>query len=282
MTAYKVVRIKRYNVIFQFLFKSLNHRFINIDIKLPELLLPMENLIREKIMLNISRGSIQVVVSISGQNRLESCIDIRRVKSMMNYLNRNGIKVSNISLMDILAFTNHNKLSLVALDSTLRSFVSRTIDNIIINVIKQKEKEGSKMCSMIAGLLDNIARCSTEIEKITPKIEMEKQKMLIDRLNGFDNKLKQQGYNELKKIVMATFLQKSFFEEIKRLKMHVQRFRNQLLENTNAKELDFLSQEMHREITTLLNKADNVKVSYLGVKIKKYIEDIREILNNIE
>lgn len=64
--------------------------------------------------------------------------------------------------------------------------------------------------------------------------------------------------------------------------MHIQHYQKQLRRNVGAKELDFLLQETHREITTLLNKSEDVRISHIGVKIKKYIEDMREILNNIE
>lgn len=283
MTAYKMITVRKHNMMFQFVLKSLNHRFINIDIKLPDLLLQLENLIRQRIISNISRGSVQVIISVSGQNEFESFLDIRRVKRIINYLKKNGINVSCVSLTDIIALTNQNKSTIPKLDNTLKSFILRTVENLIKDVIKQKEKEGIKMGNAIVSLLGNIARLSKEIEKIIPKIEMEKQKMLVDKLNEFDNKLKlKKRYTELKKIVIATFLQRSFFEEIKRLNIHLQRFKKQLSRDTNAKELDFLSQEMHKEITTLLNKAEDVRISYLGVKIKRYIEDIREILNNIE
>ncbi len=278
-----MITVRKHNMMFQFVLKSLNHRFINIDIKLPDLLLQLENLIRQRIISNISRGSVQVIISVSGQNEFESFLDIRRVKRIINYLKKNGINVSCVSLTDIIALTNQNKSTIPKLDNTLKSFILRTVENLIKDVIKQKEKEGIKMGNAIVSLLGNIARLSKEIEKIIPKIEMEKQKMLVDKLNEFDNKLKlKKRYTELKKIVIATFLQRSFFEEIKRLNIHLQRFKKQLSRDTNAKELDFLSQEMHKEITTLLNKAEDVRISYLGVKIKRYIEDIREILNNIE
>lgn len=283
MTAYKNVSSTFHNIRYQFFFKSLNHRFINIDIKLPDFLLPLENIIREKILSSISRGYIQFNISTTTQNKTEQ-IDTNNLKKMLSCLKKEGINIPHLTLADIINFTNYyNRFNILKLDNSVKNFVLRMVDKILKDVIRQKEKEGTKMGRIIMRLVSKIESYSNKIEKIIPSLEVNKQKILAAKLNELNYQLKEpQQYNDVKRVIITAFLQKSFFEEIKRLKSHIHHFKQQVTKGCGAKELDFLLQEMHREITTLLNKAEEARVSHTGVKIKKFIEDMREILNNIE
>ncbi len=285
MTAYRVVHKKHNNITFQFIFKSLNHRFISIDIKLPDNLSPMEDIIRKKIMSYIKRGSILFHINISYPNRNNTMIDVTRIKKVIEYLHKKGLNINSLSITDLIQFSHLSKQYSLQIDSRLKSFILQTVEDIIADVLKSKNKEGESMKKIISSLLSSIEKKLCEIEKILPEVQKKKETYFFNKLKEFDNKLKEAGIIqsvEIERITLAQLIQKTYLEEIKRLNIHIKHFKDLIKQDVGAKELDFLSQEMYREITTLLNKAEDAKISQLGVKIKKHIEDIREILNNIE
>ncbi|MFN7181577.1 MAG: endoribonuclease YicC domain-containing protein [Planctomycetota bacterium] len=285
MTGYKILQKAYKNLVFQFICKSLNHRFLFVDLKIPDNLLPLEDAIYNKIASRIKRGKILFQITINQPYDNVIGLDISKIRKVLEYLSQKGLKITDLSLTDILQFSHLTKQPLLQLNSSLKSFVLSAVDEIIIDIIEYKCVEGKKMKKIISSLVASIEKITAKIRRELPSLQKKREKIFFTRLIQLNKKLKDKGIirdiqNE--NTGLTYFIQKSQFEELKRFDIHVQHFKKSLEKNVNGKELDFLCQEMHREITTLLNKAEDAKISQMGIKIKKHIEDVREILNNIE
>jgi uncharacterized protein (TIGR00255 family) len=291
MTAYKISYKRFQNVNYKFVFKSLNHKFLSIDIKLPEKLISLEKVIRQRIQNKVRRGSIQFSITSSSDPEVLNKINIEQIKKTLQFLKDKGISVKEISISDIFQISHWLTTDEKEPPKTTQSFILKVVDSILEEAQKQKEKEGYKMQKVIEKVVNKIEMYSKKIENMLPSIYREKERTLIRKLTQFDKMISkfkgETGMTDIKntefqKVVVTYFLPKSIYEEIERLKIHIKHFKDELKKEASAKELDFLCQEMHREISTLLVKVENAKVSQLGVKIKQGIEDIREILNNAE
>jgi uncharacterized protein (TIGR00255 family) len=267
---------------YQFYLRSLNGRFLNIELRLPDFLIPLESEIKQRIAKYIKRGSIFLMIKADHSYPFSKTLDIKKIKDILNYLQGEEIKISHLTLSDILNFMNINKPFPIILTSSLKKAILKVVDTLVLHSIKQKEREGKQMKRDLEILIDKTAAQISKIEKLLPSLEKERETFIQNKILEFNNKFHKDAKIELEKALFLLYIQKSITEELTRLKYHITNFKLQLERKPDAKELEFLTQEMNREITTLLNKAENHKISAIGVKIKKYIEDMKEILANME
>lgn len=268
--------------------KSVNHRYLDINIKLPKSISYLEDTIKKEISAKIKRGKIDVFITFENNSQEGKNITINKelAKLYIEQLKElaqeekilNNIEVMDIAkLPDILIVKNDED------DEKIQNELIEVVQGAISKIIEMKNIEGNKIEQDLLQRIDKIENKIVEISaKSTGLIEeyvvkLEKRIKEILKTEELDK-------SRLAQEVVIYADKCSIEEEVTRLKSHIYQFRN-LISNNNetiGKKLDFLIQEMNRETNTIGSKANNLEITNGVIDIKTELEDIREQIQNIE
>ena len=268
--------------------KSVNHRYLDINIKLPKSISYLEDTIKKEISAKIKRGKIDVFITFENNSQEGKNITINKelAKLYIEQLKElaqeekilNNIEVMDIAkLPDILIVKNDEE------DEKIQNELIEVVQGAISKIIEMKNIEGNKIEQDLLQRIDKIENKIVEISaKSTGLIEeyvvkLEKRIKEILKTEVLDK-------SRLAQEVVIYADKCSIEEEVTRLKSHIYQFRN-LISNNNetiGKKLDFLIQEMNRETNTIGSKANNLEITNGVIDIKTELEDIREQIQNIE
>ena len=269
--------------------KSVNHRYLDINIKLPKSISYLEDTIKKEISAKIKRGKIDVFITFENNSQEGKNITINKelAKLYIEQLKElaqeekilNNIEVMDIAkLPDILIVKNDEE------DEKIQNELIEVVQGAISKIIEMKNIEGNKIEQDLLQRIDKIENKIVEISaKSTGLIEeyvvkLEKRIKEILKTEELDK-------SRLAQEVVIYADKCSIQEEITRLKSHIYQFRNLITNNQNetiGKKLDFIIQEMNRETNTIGSKANNLEITNGVIDIKTEIEDIREQIQNIE
>lgn len=268
--------------------KSVNHRYCDLNIKMPKSLLSLEDRIRKVIQEKVTRGKVDVFIT---QNNYEKqgakvVLDEKLADSYVECLNkikeRYDIK-ENISLALISKFPDVVNLKQEEEDvENLWEILSLPLRDAVNLLVDMREREGLKLEKNILLKCDYIKSLLDKIEEKSPLVVEEYKEKLNERLK----ELLGEGQVDENRIAVevALFADKSAIdEEIVRLNSHLLQLKETFnLNEAVGRKLDFIIQEMNREINTIGSKANNLEVTNNVLNIKNEIEKIREQIQNIE
>ncbi len=268
--------------------KSVNCRYGDFSIKLPRSLSFLEETVRKACTERINRGKVDVYVNADGEG--DACgsaeVNLPLAKSYgaaIELLCRElGIK-NEISAADFLKIpdvftvkkTEENEEETAAclkeaLSEALNAFdAARTI-------------EGEKLCADLRARLDFIENATLLVEKRSPVVNAEYEKKLAERMKEI---LQSTSYDEARLMTeVAVFADKTDInEEVVRLKSHISQLRAMLEGSTPVgRKMDFIIQEMNREINTVGSKSNDLEIARTVIDVKAEIEKLREQVQNIE
>jgi uncharacterized protein (TIGR00255 family) len=268
--------------------KSVNHRYCDLNIKMPKSLLSLEDRIRKTLQEKVSRGKVDVFIT---QNNYEKqgtkvVLDEKLADSYVECLNkikaRYDIK-ENISLSLISRFPDVINLKQEEEDvENLWQILSLPLKDAVNLLVDMRKKEGVKLEKNILSKCDYIKSLLDKIEEKSPLIVKEYKEKLTERLREL---LGECQVDESRiAIEVALFADKSSIdEEVVRLNSHLVQLRETFhLNESVGRKLDFIVQEMNREVNTIGSKANNLEVTNTVLNIKNEIEKIREQIQNIE
>lgn len=267
--------------------KTVNHRYHDVSIKMPRYLLSLEDPLRQIISKSISRGKIDVFVSLNNLSDIGKNIQVdinlagKYISEMKKLAEKYQLKedITVTSLMkfpDMLVMNNE-------IDENLYFKEIKACTEMALNSLKQaREKEGANLKEDILKRLSVIANNTDSMEKNSQGLVEEYRKKLQARLEEI-GATKSIDENRLATEMVLFADKSSICEEITRLRSHIDTFKG-ILENDGAigKKLDFLVQEMNREVNTIAAKANCIAITGLVIDTKNEIENIREQVQNIE
>lgn len=267
--------------------KSINHRYSDINIKMPRTISYLEEDIKKEILKQITRGKVDVFITFSNNSKEANEIKINTeiaklyIGELRKLADEENLQ-SNIEVTDIAKFPDVLSIKSNNDDETIKTELLGVINEAINSLIKMREAEGIKICKDLNNRLDNIESTVSKISKLSTGLIEEYVVKLEDRIKEIlktDNIDKSRLAQEV--VIYADKC--SVEEEITRLNSHISQFRK-LLESDGAigKKLDFLIQEMNRETNTIGSKANNLDITNNVVDVKTELENIREQIQNIE
>lgn len=267
--------------------KTVNHKYIDLSIKLPKVISYLEDDIRKIVTSQIKRGKIDIFVNFENYSKEGNNVKINTelAKMYIDQLKKlaeaenlsSNIEVTEITkLPDVL--TIKNEIDENQIKSELLGVINETIKQVMI----MRENEGKKLyedinhkISLIEGKINEIFQLSTGlIDEYVVKLETRIKEIL---------KTEEIDKSRLMQEVVIYADKCSVEEEITRMRSHITQLRG-LLESTEptGKKMDFLIQEMNRETNTIGSKANSLEIVDRVVDIKTILEDIREQIQNIE
>ncbi len=267
--------------------KAINHRYNDISIKMPRYLNSLEDKVRSYISQNISRGKLDVFISLvnmsnEGRNikvdRGLAEIYIREMKALINeYGIGDDITVTSLMRMpDMVIIDNEAEEDLYLKELMV------AIEMAVNNLKTAREQEGKRLADDIKVRLEKVSKYVLEVEQRSSSLLEEYKVKLINRVNELNaNDIMDE--NRLGQEIVLFADKSSICEEVTRLKSHIKSLENMLnADGPIGKKLDFLLQEMNRETNTIGSKANCLDITNAVVEMKNEIENIREQIQNIE
>ena len=275
MTGYSKLSYQDENFQIGLEIKSVNNKSLNLKIKLPSVLNFLENKIRTQVGEKVTRGSIDLKIDFEDKREMENMFeyDENICKAYLNVLNKMDYLVRNLNVIK----KNENDTE------GYEAVLSEKIDELLNSFIEFKVEEGERLREYFK---ERVAFIEERVETI--KIHKEEvvknyKEKLIKRLDSIREEIEFKEEDILKEILLFTD-KSDISEEVSRLESHLKQLKTELdsESNTVGKKIDFILQEMFRELNTSGVKANSYEISKLVVECKNEIEKIREQAMNIE
>jgi len=267
--------------------KSVNHRFLDLSVKLPRSLIFAEEVLKKSIASKVSRGHIDVFTTYSApmdQANLSLNTDVAECYlAMSRTLNEKyGVKddYSASSLLRVAGVVEEKAVS--APEEEILALVKEATEKAADALVKMRRAEGDAITKDILSKLDEIARLTDLIEARAPFIAEEYKARLKETVA---TALSGATYDETRLLTeVALFADKcAVDEELARLHVHIDHYRKILATEPSAgRKLDFLTQELNRETNTIGSKANDATIAEYVVLLKCEIEKVREQIQNLE
>lgn len=268
--------------------KSLNHRFRDIKWKAPSILSMHEIQTRKILEQYFKRGSFDVYIHIKFKEKLGAAlsIDLEKVKSFVNQFKE--IDFPFLAQTELTQFLRSEFLqeSSQETQKIIAQEVLRAVKECSELLLKERVEEGEKIKKILHKNLQDLKASLSSIQEKKLETLENKKKKIQDRLNELSGMKNIIDENRLAQEFVYWGQKYDIQEEIDRFLIHCSKFESCLVDDPKkmerGKELEFLLQELGREINTLANKSDNALISHEGVSIKCILESMREQVLNIE
>ena len=268
--------------------KTVNHKFFDASLKLTETIAPFEDRIKEVLQKRIQRGKINVNIIYDNNSAKEEVITINKKLAKNYYNGLVGLKEylgfkDTLGMKDIVMLPG--VINYEATQKNLASLwprVERAIFAAIDSLLTDRQKEGKAIYNDFYKRAEVINKMLSEIKSRAYLNIQEYRKRFADRVRALTNGHEiDKGRLEMEVAIFAK--NSDISEEITRLKNHLANFKSTIaLKGEAGKKIDFIAQELHREINTIGSKASDFKISKNVIEIKSEIEKIREQAKNIE
>lgn len=268
--------------------KSVNHRYLDVNIKMPKKLNFFESSIRALLKEYIERGKVDVYITYEDYTEDNYALKYNAslAAQYLNYLNsmaeefglENDIRVSNLSRYpDVLVMEEQD-----VDEKELWDGLEHALRGACEQFVASRIKEGENLKGDLIDKLDDMISYVDFIEKRSPQIMEEYRRRLEDKIKEIlGDRQMDDGRIATEVTIYADKI--CVDEETVRLRSHINTTKDTLLEGGSiGRKLDFIAQEMNREANTILSKANNVEISDTGINLKTSIEKVREQIQNIE
>jgi len=270
--------------------KSLNHKNLESNVRMPFFLAPLEVDIKKRVGERISRGKVEISIRIGSDSGTDS-IDtleanlplIDSYYSLMADLKKRFGLRDEITLDTLVALKGSIYVSEAEIDPEESwDIISRALNDAIDSLICMKEVEGRQIYEDFIERIDTVGAHIKDLESRVPEVADDYKDRLSERIRELTDGIECDESRLLQEV--AIMAEKSdITEEIVRLKSHITQFGEML--NSDAaigRKMDFLFQEMHREINTIGSKSNDLAISSHVIEIKTELAKMREQVQNIE
>lgn len=268
--------------------KSVNHRYLDLTVKMPKKLNFFENNIRNLLKNYIQRGKVDVYVTY--ENCSENQIILKYNQGLaaeyVRYIRQMAEEFSlpcGLSAKGLAEYPEVLTMEAQAEDEEeLWKLLEQAVAGAAEKFVEARAREGEQLRQDLLGKLEMMAGYVEQIEKRSPEIWEEYRQKLTDKVK----ELLADAQIDDSRIAMETTVFADRIctdEETVRLKSHISSTRETILEGGSVgRKLDFIAQEMNREANTILSKANDLTISDKAIALKTEIEKIREQIQNIE
>ncbi len=286
MTGYGYCRTGKEGVSFFIEIKSLNSKFLDIFLKLPEGMTFLEDRIKEVIQQKFDRGRISLSIIEEQYSGKVLSVDIAQARKYHNAFKKLKEKLDISGEIDIGLFRDIPHIFRTGKEgyslSVIWPALKKGIEKAVLMLEVSRNKEGRKIQRALAKHAAGISAAVLKIEEHAPEAVKFHKEKLEHTLKEF---LPELNLNSPRLVEELTLFASrvDISEEMMRLKAHLQSFLGTLeLSGSVGRRLDFIAQEMSREINTLSSKANSYAVSSQSVLVKEELEKIREQVQNVE
>ena len=268
--------------------KSVNHRYLDVNIRMPKKLNFFETSIRTLLKFYANRGKVDIFITYEDMSQAQVSVKYNPAiaAEYMKYLRQmgeefnleNDVRVSTLSRYPEV-FTMEEQSED---EEELWNALKEALEGAFVQFVETRKTEGENLKKDILSKLNNLEEQIVFIEERSPQIVAEYRAKLEEKMKELlaDTQIEE---NRIAAEVILFADKICTDEEVVRLKSHIRHMRDTLDEKEGiGRKLDFIAQEMNREANTILSKANDIEVSNHAISLKTEIEKIREQIQNIE
>ena len=264
--------------------RSVNHRYLEMHLRLPEEFREIETALRETVRKKLQRGKLEATIHLQPEQGGDASIglDADRLAQVADACRRIGAQVDNCAPVNPLEVLRWPGVQIVreldreALHQQSLALFSDALDQLIDN----REREGAELAVYINQRLDAIAAEVVSVREQLPNILQAQREKLQSKIAALDVEL---DPDRLEQEIVLMAQKADVDEELDRLDTHITEVRRTLKQkNSLGRRLDFLMQELNREANTLSSKSVVSETTQAAVELKVLIEQMREQVQNIE
>ncbi|MDH5601038.1 MAG: YicC family protein [Gammaproteobacteria bacterium] len=264
--------------------RSVNHRYLDVSMRMPEELRNLEHKIREKISSRLARGKVDVGLKFNRTETVAGEIEInkelvKQIAHASREIDHILYNADSVSSLDILRWPGVIKTP--ALDTEeLHNALFELLDITLADMLECREREGEKLSKLIEERCQSISGVIVNVQKRLPEIMQLWREKLLTRIKEAGVEVDE---NRIEQELVMLAQKTDVDEELDRLTTHISEVERVLKDNKPiGRRLDFLMQELNREANTLGSKSIDTETTKASVDLKVFIEQMREQIQNIE
>ncbi|WP_244157281.1 YicC/YloC family endoribonuclease [Halobacillus aidingensis] len=269
--------------------RSVNHRFLDITTKMPRSLLFLEDRLKQVVKGRISRGRVDIFVTIEGEELFEKKIDVNweivdqylvRLKDIQRRYDLTGdISIDMVSKLDHV----FSEKEIETDSDELKMALLEAMDDAATQLVEMRMKEGHELYEDLEKRIAKVRSWLSSLDERRPMVIEEYKERIRTRVEEYT---KEQIRTDETKILQEVALlaeKGDVTEELTRLQSHFIQFEDILsIDEPVGRRLDFIVQEMHREVNTIGSKSNDGKMTEMVVNLKSEIEKVKEQVQNVE
>ena len=274
--------------------KSVNSKSLDLKIYLPEYLSSLENELRQVTLSKVFRGSVILKIKVSQNSKFlnEYCFNdkvlntvFEKIQNIEKICDEKNIPLEPLKASDFFTIKgvweeDKNASNFI---NDMKSLILDKANELIDSLLQARKKEGQGLLIILADKLASILALHKAAEEILPERSkhLEKNfKSLIDKIMSEHSQLDE---NKIEHEIAIIAIKQDITEELDRLKVHILSMQD-LLNSKGAigKKLDFLSQELNREVNTICSKSQYSALTKIGIEMKTLVDQFREQVQNVE
>lgn len=269
--------------------KGVNHRYLDVNIRMPKKLNFFETAIRNLLKQSVQRGKVDIFISY--EDLSESQVALKYNETLageyLRYFHEmeesfgleNDIRVSTLSRCPEVLTMEEQAVD----EEELWNGLKQALDGAISQFVETRGTEGENLKKDLIEKLDGMVKLADQIEERSPQILSEYRQKLETKVKELlaDTQI-EEGRIAAEVVMFADKICTD--EEVVRLRSHILHMKETLQSDESGigRKLDFIAQEMNREANTILSKANDLETSNIGIDLKTEIEKVREQIQNIE
>ena len=264
--------------------RSVNHRYLEISLRLPEELRALETKLREGIQQRLNRGKVDCSVRFARHEAGADDINldeqlIAKLSTACQQIENQFTQTRPVSALEVMRWPGVLQTPEVEAD-VLNETAMKLLDASLTELIQVREREGQKLKEIIVQRCDGMSEIVKQVSVLIPEIKQSWRDRLMSRLDEIKGEM-DSARVEQEMVFMAQKLDVD--EEIDRLNTHLDEVKRVLEQKKPVgRRLDFLMQELNREANTLGSKSSDARTGSASVDLKVLIEQMREQVQNIE
>ena len=294
MTGYASGSVQANSVLLDFEIKSVNSKNLDLKVFLPEYLSVFENELRQIVLKKISRGSVFLKIKLNQQTEYQNNYVLNdkvlqnvfeKIENIERICDEKNIPLEPLKALDFLAVKGvweENKNSSTNVDD-IKKIVLDKIEELVVSLLQTRKKEGQGLHSILSEKLSSLIELRKAAEKTLPARSNHLKKNFKSTIDGIISETSKIDENKVEQEIAIIAIKLDITEELDRLKVHIESMQD-LLSSSGVvgKKLDFLSQELNREVNTICSKSQYSDLTKLGIEMKTVVDQFREQIQNVE
>ena len=258
--------------------KSVNHRFLEVNLKSPEIKSEDEGYFKKTITRNLKRGKVDIYIKVNVSSNGSFEIDKKLLAELKKIIKNESLLSNELRLRDIkdipgiLKITKSSNVKLQTL--------KKVFNKALADFLKSRIEEGTKIHKILIDKINKIQSKQIKVSKLCKRDLSKKIKVYKQRVKDI---LEKYDANSLDQEITHLAMKADVSEELERIDFHLLSIRKELNnKNSSGKKIDFILQELFRESNTLSVKLDEPKTKNIALEVKVLVEEMREQIQNIE
>ena len=264
--------------------RSVNHRYLETSVRLPESLRTLENGVREAVRKRLNRGKVECALRFQSEAKVSSDLHLNtkliqqlvQANIEIEQITGTSVSLNNMEVLRWPGVIEEQDFDKTSIEKKALRLFSAALDDLVAT----REREGGELQGFIQQRIDSVREIIVSIRNRMPKILVKQKQNILDRLADLQAELEP---TRLEQEVSLLSQKADVEEELDRLDSHLNEVERLLgAKGQKGRRLDFLMQELNREANTLSSKSIVVETTLCAVELKVLIEQMREQIQNVE